>query len=116
MKALLTTVSLGLALGAAVYLLVWPVYSGFEGNRPTRATLLEINGQWAIIPVMFPVLVALMPLLFRKQVVRIIATVLMGAFSIIGGMSIGLFYVPAAFLMLLATCVGPPAFTGDAGQ
>ena len=35
---------------AAAFLLVWPVYSGFSEGRTTHATLLEINGAWAIIP------------------------------------------------------------------
>ena len=45
-----------------------------------RATLVEINGEWVIVPVMFPVLVALMSLVVRKQVVRIIAAIVMGGF------------------------------------
>jgi hypothetical protein len=63
-----------LAVAAAIFLLVWPVYSGFDGSHTRHATLLEVNGEWAIIPVMFPVLIALMPLVFRKQAVRITAT------------------------------------------
>jgi len=54
---------------------------------------------------MFPVLVTLVPLVVRKQVVRIIATVVMGAFVLISGFSIGMFYLPAGILMLLAACV-----------
>ena len=41
----LTLLSLALAIAAAVFLLVYPTYSGFSDNRPTRATLLEVNGQ-----------------------------------------------------------------------
>jgi len=60
MKTRLTAISFALALAAAIFLLVGsPAYSGFRDGRPTHATLIEINGEWAIVPVMFPVLVAL---------------------------------------------------------
>jgi hypothetical protein len=109
MKMRLTAASFGLALVAAIFLLVWPVYSGFDGVRATHATLLQVNGYWAIAPVGFPVVIALLPLVFRKQAIRIMATVLIGGFSFISGFSIGLFYVPAAVTMLLAACVAPSA-------
>jgi hypothetical protein len=38
-----TSVSFRLA-AAAVFSLVWPIYSGFDGRRTTHATLLEVNG------------------------------------------------------------------------
>jgi hypothetical protein len=109
MRTRLTAASFGLAMAAAIYLLVGPVYAGSNGGRPTQATLLQVNGPWAIIPVMFPVLIALTPLVFRKQAVRIAAAIVMGGFALISGFSIGLFYFPAAILMLLAPCVEPSA-------
>ena len=39
----------------------------------------------------------------------VIATILIGGFAFIAGFSIGLFYLPAAVMMLLATCVRPSA-------
>lgn len=105
----LTAASLGLALAAAIFLLVWPVYSGFDGVRTTHATLLQVNGYWALVPVGSPVVIALLPLVFRKQALLIIATVLIGGFSLISGFSIGLFYLPSAVTMLLAACVSPAA-------
>src|SRR5450755_3964634 len=107
MKTRLTGVSFGLALAAAIFLLVWPIYSGFNGNRPSHATLLQVNGPYALIPVMFPVLATLIALLLRK--VRIVATILISGFALIGGFTIGLFYLPAAILMLLASCVADSA-------
>jgi hypothetical protein len=109
MKTRLTGVSFGFAVVAAIFLLVWPIYSGLSGDQPTHATLLPVNGPYALIPVMFPVLVSLMPLLLRKQTVRIIATILIGGFALIGGFSIGLFYLPAVVLMLVASCVSDAA-------
>src|SRR5260370_38634618 len=101
MKTRLTAVAFALSIAAAIFLLVWPVYSGFHDGRPTRATLVEINGEWVIVPVMFPVLVALVSLVVRKQVVRIIAAIVMGGSALIS-FSIGLFYLPAGILMALA--------------
>jgi hypothetical protein len=116
MKTRLTAISFALAMAAAIFLLAGPVYStatlrqgsGAVGPVYSTATLLQVNGARAVRPVVFPVLVALMPLLFRKQAVRVIATVLMGGFVIIGGFSIGLFYLPAAIAML-AACSAPSA-------
>jgi hypothetical protein len=51
-----------------------------------------------------PRLGALVPLVFRKQAVRIIAAIVIGAFALIS-FSIGLFYLPAGILMALAGCV-----------
>lgn len=114
MKTRLTGVAFGLALAAAIYLLVWPTYAGTNGSRPTRATLLQVNGPYALIPVMFPVLITLIALLLRKQWVRIAATILISGFALIGAFTIGLFYVPAAILMLLASCVSDSAKLRDA--
>ena len=50
MRTRLTAVSVGLAVAATIFLLVGPVYSGFDGERPTHKTLLQVNGWWAVIP------------------------------------------------------------------
>jgi hypothetical protein len=112
-KARLTAISFGLAAVAAVFLMVWPVYSGFDGRRTTHGTLLEVNGAWVIIPVMVPVVVAFLPVMFRKQAVRIVAAIIMLGFTVIGGFSIGLFYRPASIMMLLAACVDDSAQLRD---
>jgi hypothetical protein len=100
MKERLTAISFALAAAAAVFLVVW--------------TLLQGNGALVIIPITFPVVIALLPLLFRKQAVRIIATIIMWGFAMISGFSIGLFYLPAAIAMLLAACVDDRATRHDA--
>ena len=64
-----------------------------------------MNGRGVIAPVMFPVLVALVPLVFRRQAARTIAAIVMGGFVLITGFSIGVVYLPAGILMLLAACV-----------
>ena len=113
MKARLTAISFGFAAVAAIVLFVVPVYSGFTDSQPVRATLIEINGKWVIVPVILPVVIAVVPLVFRKQVLRIIATVIMLGFTIISGFSIGLLYLPAAMMMLLAACVADSAKLRD---
>jgi len=94
MKTRLTGAAFGLALAAAVFVLVW-------------------IGPSALIAAMFPVLTALAAWLLRKQAARIIATILIGGFALIGSFTIGLFYVPAAILMLLASCVDDSAKLRD---
>ena len=87
---------------------VWPMESG-PSDPPAvdlNKTLLEVNGWWAVIPLLIPVLIAIGPLIVRKQVMRVIAAVVMGAFVLVSGFSIGLFYLPACVLMVLANCVG----------
>jgi uncharacterized membrane protein len=71
-----------MAMAAAVFLLVWPVYTGFEDERPTHATLVRVNRAWVIIPVMFPVLVAQVPLVVRKRAVWIVAAIVMSASAV----------------------------------
>lgn len=113
MKTGLTALSLGFAIAAVIFPLVVPIHSGFVGNRATRATLVEVMGPWVIILIVFPVLAALLPLMFHKQAAWIIATVVICGFVLIGAFSIGLLYLPAAITMLLAICVAPSAKISD---
>ena len=103
-----TVVSFGLAVEAAFYLLHNPAsYVGMGPNHTRKyASLVEINGQGVVDTVMFPVVVALAPLLVPLRKVRIVATVLIWGFTLLGSMSIGLSYVPPALAMLMATCCG----------
>lgn len=73
MQIRLVSVSLVLAIIAAVFLLFWPTYSGFNNNQPNHATLIEVNGTSAVVPVLFPVFVTLLPLMFRARAVVIAA-------------------------------------------
>jgi hypothetical protein len=102
----LTLLSLGLAIAAAVFLLMYPVYSGLNNNRPSHATLLEVNGQWAIVPVLAPVVVALVPVMFPHRVIRLIAAAVLGGFALISGFTIGIFYWPAVVAMVVAAGMG----------
>jgi hypothetical protein len=63
-------------------------------------------------PVSLPVVIAAVTLVVRRQWVRIVAAIVVGLFVFVGGMSIGLFYLPAGILMLLAACVEDSARLG----
>jgi hypothetical protein len=112
-KARLTAISFGLAAVAAAFLMVWPVYSGFDGRRTTHATLLEVNGAWVVIPVRCRRLLRSCQCCSAKQAVRITVTIIMWAFAIISGFSIGLFYLPTA-ITTLAACMDDSAKRQDA--
>jgi len=106
LKTRLALASFGLASAAAAFLLVWPVYSGSNGGVTNHATLLQINGWRVILRVLFPVFLALLPVVVGKQALRIMAAAVMFA-SFISGLPSAC--VPAAVAMLLAACVGDSA-------
>lgn len=113
MMKILTLVSLLLALGVSCLLLVVPTYTGeivSDGAvTVTHSTLLQVNGVWALVLLSIPVLIALMPVLFPIRGVRITAALFLTAFSIIGGFSIGLFYMPSAGAMIVAGLLPSPS-------
>lgn len=101
----LAIVALALAAAAVVVLLVVPIYAGESetltlggtiGRARTHATLLQVNGAHALGPLLFPVAVAALPVLWpQARALRVVAAVLLGGFVFLGAMSIGLFYLPA---------------------
>jgi hypothetical protein len=58
-----------------------------------------------MIPMLLPVLVALIPVVFPRRGVRIAAAVLLGAFVVVASFTIGLFYAPATVAMVVAAKV-----------
>ncbi len=118
----LTAVSFACALAVSILLITLPMYSvgtteviedGASSNRrfvnEHRATLVEVNGARALAPLAAPVLIALVPLLVPTRNVRVGAALLLGGFCIVGGFSIGLFYVPSAMTMMFAALLGAPS-------
>jgi hypothetical protein len=97
-----TVAAFGLAVAASAALLAVPIYSGLSDGEPVRATLLEVNGTRALVPIVCFPLAALVPVLAGRQWARVGAAILIGAFSFLGIMTIGLFYLPAAILLALA--------------
>ena len=97
------------------FLMFAPIYSGhsttfnsdgakIESIDPGR-TLLAANGPRALIAIAFPLMFVLAPLLANDRTLRrqigIFSALLLFGFVLIGGFSIGLFYLPAAIAMLV---------------
>ena len=83
--------------------------AGREGKvveRQQSSTLLGVNGPKVLIPLSIPLLLTTLPLLGRKprrrQVVSTACFLTLVAFSLIGGFTIGLFYLPAVLLLGLS--------------
>ena len=100
--------SFSLALASSALLLILPVYSGSGGN----ATLLQVNGSRVFIPLAIPVVVSLLPILSRRRGVCVGAAIVLCAFCVVGGFSIGLFYVPSAVAMIVAGALSPASSGG----
>jgi hypothetical protein len=112
------------ALGASVYLAIAPVYAsasasaslGAGSSTPPPAvvrslTLAAVNGPIVFLWFGFTVLVAAVPLLFRRarfaRRAAAISTALLLIFVMLGSASIGGAYVPAAAFALLAAAMTP---------
>ena len=98
-----------LATGAV--LTVLPIYStascGAVAGSPETCTTgsesaLEHEGASVLVVLAVPVLVSAMPLVYSRRGVAIAAAVFLSALVVLGGFSIGLFYLPALVLAWLA--------------
>ena len=112
------------ATGVALFLLLAPTYETavvtYGPNTPPseiartevrgHATALEVNGPQIVFALSIPILLALLPLTFRKQ--RRAALLGAGAltlcFCILGALSVGMFYLPTALLLFLAAATTAP--------
>ena len=97
-----------------VFFLFGPVYvsvSGSYGLNPARelhratkasATGFEVNGAGGFVPLAFPVVLAAAPLFARRsrRVIMLLTGTLLLAFCILAALSVGIFYLPAALLIL----------------
>lgn len=94
------------ALLPAVALSVIPVYASSTGQR---STLVDVNGLAILLVLLVPVLLASSPLLARGGKYQAIWTAscgtLLAAFCVLGGFSVGSYYLPAAALLLAAAAV-----------
>jgi hypothetical protein len=68
----------------------------------------SVDGAWVLVVVSVPMLVALIPVLVRRRPARIAAAVLLWIGCVVGMLSLGLFFVPAAILMTIAAATSPP--------
>lgn len=111
-------VALSLSVAAALYLLLAPGHGtalttyqdstglSYATTRVVRQTLLETNGWSALVPVLFPVALCAAVLAMRAsgwyRAARVIGAVVLLAFTVVAGFSIGLIYAPSAVAMLVA--------------
>ncbi len=110
------------SVAVSLYLLNVPVYSSMStsatipitgtnssvGPITSRSTLMDINGAGILLILAMPTVVALIPLLMPATVRRrtaAIAGVLVGVFSFLGAMTVGLFYLPTALLLLVGAAL-----------
>lgn len=110
---LLQIAALVLSVLAALLLLVVPAFGGTsvtvdsDGTQAERTvTLLESEGPGILIPLAIPVLltfVPLYPLGDARRWVRLACTLLLGAFTLLAILSIGVFYLPALVCSIAAT-------------
>jgi hypothetical protein len=114
------------ATAVALFFLFGPVYgtstseysvtvSGGQVASPERVghtTGLQANGPQIAFVLAIPIVLALLPLAFRKhqRASFIGAGALTLAFCVVGAMSVGMFYLPTALLLVLAgvTMKSPP--------
>ena len=101
--------ALAAAIAATIWCLLAPLYTVKSSESPIEghATLLEVNGARAIPALALPVLLAGIPVLFPKRGLCGAAALMLLAFSILGGFSVGLFYLPSAALLLTAFLLTP---------
>ena len=97
--------------GVYAYLLVAPSYqttsSSSAGTYSTGTqTLIEVNGRGVLITLGIPVAVAalaLVPIPSGRRVLTGISAFLLLGFVVLGAASIGMFYLPAALALLVAS-------------
>jgi hypothetical protein len=109
-------VAVVLAAQAATNILNNPaMYTGFSGpdHQPAHASLVQINGESSASTVWFPVALALVAIVLPWRGIRIGLTIVLWLFVILGGMTIGFYYFPAAVAMLMAAICWVAAATND---
>jgi Protein of unknown function (DUF1700) len=112
-KRFLQLIGVVLAAAASIALCVLPsfvsVTTDSSGNEKIEAqNLLQAQGLGFLIVLLIPVLIAAVPLLLHGRAWRIssvIAAVLITGFAVLGALSIGRFYIPAAIVQVVAACL-----------
>ena len=112
-----------LAWAATIFFLFWPIYSGVSVSAGESGissvsgkTLIEVNGLWAALLLVIPValtaitLIATLPNTAHPRIMltlRWASFALLLALCVVGALSIGVFYLPAAIAALIAAIVRP---------
>lgn len=104
-RAIIHVVTLGLTVAASAIALLAPVFPGEDGT----VSLLAATGPTAILLVLAPVAVALMPVLLRPAgpVLTIAVAVLLNIWALLASGGIGMVYMPAG-VGAIAAIFAPP--------
>lgn len=86
--------------------------AGVFVESTTRHSLLESEGATILIPLAIPTLLASLALIVRLRPMRLASGALLLAFCVLGAMSIGVYFLPAAVLLLVAGSQQPTAPKG----
>jgi hypothetical protein len=78
-------------------------------TRSYNVSMFQTNGAWVLMVVSVPVLAALVPVLIPHRTARIASAVLLWIGCVVGMLSVGLFFVPAAIVMTVAATQNDPA-------
>jgi hypothetical protein len=105
-----STLALAYTILASILFLFAPLgvqqTSSSTGETTQNLSLLQAEGAGIAVPLALPVVVALVPVLLRRsprvRTVTIAAAVLLTLMVIVALLSIGLYYAPAAGLMIAA--------------
>jgi hypothetical protein len=96
----------GAALVAALVAALGPTYSTCQAvdgaTRCGSATGLSVNGPWILIVVSVPVVLTLIPVLVHRRAARIVSAALLWIGCLLGMLSVGIFFLPAAILLTIA--------------
>ena len=119
-------ISHGLAWVAFLWMAFWPAFyqgvsvtpvgpDGTGGERVhTTSSMVEVNGWWVLIPLLVPVILTAIGLLATfspspRKASRFVSmwavAILLIVFCLLGMFSIGVFYLPAALLLLASTVI-----------
>lgn len=110
---ILTWMSFGMAAAVSCLLLIVPTYTTSSttiAEHPVNRSLVEqghttmllVNGPSVLLALAIPVLIALTPLVFPTRAMHLTAAIAIAVFCLLGGFSIGLFYIPSAVLIAVA--------------
>jgi len=77
------------------------------GDVCHAVSTFSVDGAWVLVVVSVPVLVTLLPMLVRRRSARIVSAVLLWIGCVLGALSVGIFFVPAAILMTIAASQRP---------
>ncbi len=80
---------------AVLVCLVAPLYSGDDGSGATTATLLEVNGAGALLPLGLFLALGLGAWLVPWRVPRLVLVLAHAGLTVLALFTIGLFFVPA---------------------